>query len=169
MRLRVATLEDAAAVGAVLSASYSTLMAAAYSPDMLAGALGPMSRANPELLGSGRYYLVEGENGECLGCGGWSDRPPDGPEPDPRRAHIRHFATHPDWTGRGVGRLIYERCEEDARAAGFAVFEAYSSLNGEPFYAALGFRRLELIETPMPGGVAFPAVRMERTIPPTPS
>lgn len=164
MRLRVATLEDVAAIGAVLHASYSTLMAAAYRAEVLAAALSPMTRANPELLVSGRYYLVEAQTGEPAGCGGWSDRPPDGPDPDPRRAHIRHFATHPDWTGRGVGRMIYERCEEDARAAGFAVFEAYSSLNGEPFYAALGFRRLELIETPMPGGVRFPAIRMERAI-----
>jgi hypothetical protein len=39
---------------------------------------------------------------------------------------------------------------------------------GEPqregFYAALGFRRIERIETPMPGGVRFPAIRMERAI-----
>lgn len=169
MRLRVATLEDAAAIGAVLRASYSTLMAGAYPADVLAAALPPMTRANPELLLSRRYYLVEAKTGEPAGCGGWSDHPPDGPETRPERAHIRHFATHPDWTGRGIGRLIYARCEEDARAAGFTIFEAYSSLNGEPFYAALGFRRLELIETPMPGGVAFPAVRMERAIPPTPS
>ncbi len=169
MRLRVATLEDAATVGSVLSASYSTLMADAYPAEVLARALPPMSRANPELLVSGRYYLVEAETGQPAGCGGWSDHPPDGPEADPRRAHIRHFAVHPDWTGRGVGRMIYQRCEDDARTAGFTVFEAYSSLNGEGFYAALGFRRLALIETPMPGGVSFPAVRMERAIPPTPS
>jgi GNAT superfamily N-acetyltransferase len=169
MRLRVATLEDAAAVGSVLRASYSTLMADAYPAEVLARALPPMSRANPELLVSGRYYLVEAETGEPAGCGGWSGHPPDGSEPDPRRAHIRHFATHPDWTGRGIGRMIYERCEADARAAGFTGFEAYASLNGEPFYAALGFKRLEPIETPMPGGVLFPAVRMERAIPPMPS
>jgi hypothetical protein len=44
------------------------------------------------------------------------------------------------------------------------IYEPYSSLNGEPFYAALGFRRLKRIETPMPGGVRFPAIRMERAI-----
>jgi GNAT superfamily N-acetyltransferase len=169
MRLRVARLEDSAAVGAVLGASYPTLMAAAYPAELLAKTLPSITRPNPGLLGSGRYYLVVAETGAPIGCGGWSDRPPGAPEPDPRRAHIRHFATHPDWTGRGVGRMIYERCEADARAAGFAAFEAYASLNGEAFYATLGFRRLGPIETPMPGGVLFPAVRMERAIPPTPS
>lgn len=164
MHLRIATLEDSAAISGVLRASYYGLMAEAYPAALLERVLPYTTRANPALLGSGRYYLVETPAGECVGCGGWSDHPPDGPDPHPRRAHIRHFATHPDWTGRGVGRTIYERCEEDARAAGFTAFEAYASLNGEPFYAALGFRRIERIETPMPGGVTFPAIRMERAI-----
>jgi hypothetical protein len=63
-----------------------------------------------------------------------------------------------------VGRLIFERCAADAHAEGFGLFEAWSSLNGESFYASLGFRRLELIQTPMPGGVMFPAIRMERVL-----
>lgn len=164
MRLRVATPEDADAVAAVLGPSYGELWADVYSAELLARALPVTTRPNPKLLSSGRYYLVEAESGEPAGCGGWSAHPPGAPEPDPRRAHIRHFATHPAWLRRGVGRMLYERCEADARAAGFTMFEAYASLNGEGFYAALGFRRLERIVTPMPGGVRFPAVRMERTI-----
>jgi GNAT superfamily N-acetyltransferase len=164
MRLRVATLEDAGAVSAVLGPSYSRLMAVAYPPDLLARTLPTITRPNPALLTSGRYYLVEAETGEPAGCGGWSPDPPGRRDEDPERAHIRHFATHPDWTRRGVGCLLYERCEADARAGGFTLFEAWASLNGESFYASLGFRRLERIETPMPGGVRFPAIRMERSI-----
>lgn len=139
-------------------------MAAAYPPDLLARTLPAIGRANPALLASGLYYLVESESGEPAGCGGWSRDPPGGGEDDPRRAHIRHFATHPAWIRRGVGRLLYERCAADARAAGFTSFEAWASLNGESFYAALGFRPLGRIETRMPGGVLFPAIRMERII-----
>ena len=164
MRIRVATLEDADAVAAVLGPSYSLLMPAAYPPHLLAPTLPSITRANPDLLSSGRYYLVEAESGEPAGCGGWSADPPDRRDEDPERAHIRHFATHPAWLGRGVGRLLYERCEADARAAGFTAFEAWASLNGEGFYAALGFRPLERIETPMPGGIRFAAVRMERPL-----
>ena len=163
MRLRVATPEDAEAVAAVLGPSYCELMAGAYPPDLLACALPVITRANPRLLASGRYYLVEAETGEPAGCGGWSPNPPDRPDDDPERAHVRHFATHPDWLRRGVGRMLYERCETDARAAGFTLFECYASLNGEAFYAALGFRRLGRIETPMPGGILFPAIHMDRT------
>lgn len=164
MRLRVATPEDAEAVAAVLGPSYAELMAPAYPPDLMARALPLITRPNPVLLGSGRYYLVEMESGEPAGCGGWSADPPDRREEDLRRAHIRHYATHPGWLRRGVGRMIYGRCEADARAAGFTSFECYASLNGEDFYAALGFRRLGPIETPMLGGIRFPAVRMERVI-----
>lgn len=164
MRLRVATLEDADAVAAVLGPSYTLLMAAGYPPGLLAPALPAITRANPGLLSSGRYYLVESEAGDPAGCGGWSADPPGRRDEDPERAHIRHFATHPAWTRRGIGRLLYERCAADARAAGFTLFEAWASLNGESFYAALGFRRLGLIPTPMPGGVVLPAVRMERPI-----
>lgn len=164
MRLRVATLEDSDAVASVLDPSYTQLMATAYPPDLLARTLPAITRANPALLSSGYYYLVEAESGEPAGCGGWSPDPPGRRDQDSERAHIRHFATHPAWTRRGVGRLLYERCAADARAAGFTLFEAWASLNGEGFYASLGFRRLEQIETPMPSGVRFPAIRMVRAI-----
>jgi GNAT superfamily N-acetyltransferase len=164
MRLRVATPDDSAAVASVLGPSYAELMAPAYPAELMARALPLITRPNPRLLASGLYYLVEAESGEPAGCGGWSANPPDRIDHDPQRAHIRHFATHPSWLRRGVGRLLYERCEIDARAARFTVIECYASLNGEAFYAALGFRRLGPIATPMSGGIRFPAVRMERAL-----
>jgi GNAT superfamily N-acetyltransferase len=164
MHLRIATAEDSDTVSRVLAASYGKLMATAYPPDLLARTLPTIGRANPELLESGLYYLVEVQGGEAAGCGGWSRNPPGGREADPASGHIRHFATHPDWTRCGVGRMLYERCAADARAAGLTRFEAWASLNGESFYAALGFRRLGPIETQMPGEILFPAVRMERGI-----
>jgi GNAT superfamily N-acetyltransferase len=164
MRLRVATPEDAHAVAAVLGPSFSGLMAGAYPAWLLDRALPAISRANPQLLASGRYYLVESESGEPAGCGGWAEHPPGRPERDPKRAHIRHFATHPDWTRRGVGRMLYARCEVAARGAGFTWFECWASLNGEAFYASLGFRRLGRVEAPLSCGVVFPAIWMERRI-----
>jgi GNAT superfamily N-acetyltransferase len=164
MRLRIAKPEDSDAVAAVLGPSYIRLMAAAYPPELLDPVLPSITRANPALLSSGRYYLVEAETGEPAGCGGWSPDPPGRRDDDPGRAHIRHFATHPAWIRRGVGRLLYQRCAADARRAGFTRFEAWASLNGEAFYAALGFRRIERIEAMMPGGVRFPAIRMERPL-----
>jgi GNAT superfamily N-acetyltransferase len=164
MRLRVATPADEAAVAAILLASFPLLWVGVYPPELLARALPFTTRPHPRLLASGRYYLVETDAREPAGCGGWSGHPPGAVEPNPRRAHLRHFATHSDWIGKGIGRLIYARCEDEARKAGFEMLECYASLNGEAFYAALGFRRLEAIEVPLPGGIGFPSIRMERAI-----
>jgi GNAT superfamily N-acetyltransferase len=161
--IRVATPVDAAAVAHVLVNSYPTLMAAAYDPALLARALPLITRAHPRLLAGGSYYLAEAD-GHAAGCGGWSWERPGETEVETGLAHIRHFATHGDWTGRGVGRALYERCEQDARAAGANRFECYASLNGEAFYAALGFARIGAIEVAMGPGLDFPSILMQRPI-----
>jgi predicted N-acetyltransferase YhbS len=68
------------------------------------------------------------------------------------------------WVGRGVGRALYECCARDARAAGARDFEAQASLNGEPFYAALGFVRIGPIDVPMGRDLVFPSILMRRAI-----
>lgn len=162
--IRVATPADAEAVTELLSASYPVLMADAYDEASLEAALPEMTRANPALLSSGSFYVAEQDDGGLAGCGGWTrDRPGSG-EIEPGVAHIRHFATRPEWIGRGVGRAIYERCEEDASAAGMTRFECYASLNAEGFYLALGFSSERRIDIPMGKDTTFPAVVMRRAI-----
>ena len=161
--IRVATPADSAAVAEVLVHSYPELMAGAYDPDLLARALPLITRPHPRLLAGGCYYLAEWD-GHAAGCGGWSRERPGGNEVEPGLAHIRHFATHRDWIGRGVGRALYERCEQDARAAGVNRFECYASLNGEAFYAAMGFARIGAIEVGMGPDVEFPSILMRRPI-----
>jgi GNAT superfamily N-acetyltransferase len=166
MHVRPATASDAPTVAAILAASYPALMRSAYPAEFLARALPRITRPNSTLLASGLYYLAEAEGGGALGCGGWSASPPGSDARAPGIAHIRHFATHPAWTGRGAGRAIYRRCEADAHAAGFTRFICYASLNGEGFYAALGFRRLRRIDVPMGPDLAFPSILMSREIGP---
>ena len=164
MQVMPATPADAGTVTRILAASYPSLMRGAYPDALLDRALPLITRANPALLESGTYYLALAESGESIACGGWSHRPPERDESEAGLAHIRHFATHPDWTGRGAGRAIYRSCEDQARAAGFTRFLCYSSRNGEPFYAALGFRRLREIAVPMGPGLRFPSILMMREI-----
>ncbi len=109
-----ASLEDAEAVSALLQASYPSLMALGYEPVLFARALPLLTKANPALLSSGTWYVVElpGAVGTLVGCGGWARQRPDAPnEPvDTVLGHLRHFATHPKWTRRGMGRALFERC-----------------------------------------------------------
>ncbi|GIL01932.1 MAG: acetyltransferase [Alphaproteobacteria bacterium] len=162
--IRVTSPADAEAVTALLTASYPVLMATAYDEAVLGAALPAMTRSNPALLSSGTFYVAEQDDGELAGCGGWTRERPGTGEVVPGLGHVRHFATRPEWIGRGVGRALYRRCEEDARAAGVSRFECYASLNAEGFYQALGFATVARIDIPMGARTAFPAMLMRRDL-----
>lgn len=162
---RVAKHGDAAAVETLLKATYPKLMAGAYEAAVLAPALELITKANPLLLASGTYYVAESRDGAVIGCGGWTlDQPPGTSETAARAGHLRHFATHPEWARRGVGRAIYRQCEAAARSAGVDTLDVFSSLNGEAFYAALGFARVRAISVRLTPTLAFPSVLMRRAI-----
>ena len=158
--LRVASLGDASAVSRVLESSYPKLMASAYKSEELRAALPMMTRAQPSLLESGTYYVVETIDGFVVGCGGWTRERPGSGDIHPGLGHVRHFGVHPEWTRQGIGSLIYLRCVADATVAGVERFECFSSLNGEAFYSALGFTSLEHIDQEMSEGVFLPGIRM---------
>jgi GNAT superfamily N-acetyltransferase len=163
--IRTATPGDAAAAERVYRHSFPVLMAGAYEGEILARVLPLFTRANPVLLASGTYYL--GELGaEVVGCGGWSMEDPATRSIMPGIAHIRHFATAAEWTGKGVGRALYRQCERDARARGVRAFECYASRNGEPFYATLGFERVSEIGLKLAPDLEIACIRMRRDLPP---
>jgi GNAT superfamily N-acetyltransferase len=162
--VRIATLEDAAAANELLQASYPMLMASSYDEKLLAPALKLITKANPALLGSGTYYVAELSTRVLVGCGGWTRERPGTSTAEPEVAHVRHFAVHPDWTRRGIGRAIFGFCEHAARAAGVIAFECYSSLNAETFYRALGFKRIREMDIELQPQVVFRAVLMRREL-----
>jgi GNAT superfamily N-acetyltransferase len=115
---RVAELADVESVDALLQRSYPELMGLAYEESVIVPVLKLLTRANPSLLASGRYYVAESRSGLVVGCGGWSLERPGTNTVELDMAHIRHFATHPEWTQRGIGRAIFHLCETAARSAG---------------------------------------------------
>jgi len=160
VKIRVSTLNDNTLITSVLRASYPELMRPAYDAKLLEKVLPRITVAQPGLLQSDSYYVAEDAGGAIVGCGGWTRERPGTSEIKAEVGHIRHFGVHPDWIRCGVGKAIYSRCELDARDAGLTQFECYSSLNGEKFYSALGFRRLGQIDVTIFDGVAFPSVHM---------
>lgn len=162
--IRIASVEDGDDVTALLGLSYPTLMHGSYKDSILNAALPFMTVAQSALLRSDRYYVAEISKRIIVGCGGWTKERPGRGKIMEGVAHIRHFGVHPEWARRGIGRAIYARCCEDATSAGIGKFECYSSINGESFYAALGFERLEKTVLEMPGGVSFPVIHMVATL-----
>ncbi|MCH9808151.1 MAG: GNAT family N-acetyltransferase [Alphaproteobacteria bacterium] len=160
--IRATTIADLEAVTELLAASYPALMAGSYDEPLLSQLLPVICQANPTLLLSGTFYVAQTDDAKLIACGGWTpERPPGTGDDQTGLGHIRHFATHPKWLRRGLGRAIYEACEADARLQGIIEFECYSSLNAEPFYRSVGFRRVREVLVPMPNGLRMPAVLME--------
>ena len=98
--------------------------------------IGIIEESNPRLLASGNFTVAESEAGAIIGCGGWSKERPGSNEIAEGIGHVRHFATHPKWLHRGIGRAIFETCVKQAEAAGIGRFQCYSSLVAIPFYEA---------------------------------
>lgn len=174
---RLATLDDAGAVGDLLMRSYGSLFPAHYPAPVLEAALPLMGRANPDLLNSGRYFLLDDPDqaGRCLGCGGWTPESPGSrkisddkisddkgsdDEGSDDEGHIRHFATDPLYLRRGIGRAIIEACFKQARQQKIRRLWCLSSLPAVAFYQAQGFHSLERQDVALKPGVLFTAERM---------
>lgn len=119
-----------------------------------------------QLIDDGTYFVVESD-GHIAGCGGWSrrmtmyggDHSPgrDSAMLDPQHdaARVRAMYTHPDFTRRGVGRLILSLCESAAAEEGFRSLELVATLAGHKLYSAAGFEAVEHFvdestDTPIP-------------------
>ena len=163
MKVRRTYPEDAPLIDELLERAYPTIMAGAYREEVLSVALPFLTKSNKELLKSGTYYVVEA-SGRLLGCGGWTLERPGTSEVTPGIAHLRHFATDPAFLRQGVGRMIFRECAQAAAKAGAKRFQAYSSLNAEPFYQGLGLTRIKQIDLPMALPVPLPAMLMEGPI-----
>jgi N-acetylglutamate synthase-like GNAT family acetyltransferase len=159
-RIRTATPDDGEAVSTLLSSSYPVLMRSAYDARTLGPALEFMTHAQPALLESGTFYLAQDDAGDIVGCGGWTREYPQDGTIKHGIGHVRHFATHPDWLGHGIGRAIFERCKTAAHDAGIEYFECLASLNAVGFYESLGFIRIREIEVAMGAEVRLPSVYM---------
>jgi GNAT superfamily N-acetyltransferase len=148
-----------AAVDALLARSYPRLLKPDYPPSVLVTALPIISRARPELLASGTYFLAEAEDGAVIGAGGWTrDRR------NARVGHIRHLVTDHRKVRKGVGRALMNHIFETAKAGGIAGLECQATRTAVPFYRAMGFATVRDIKVDLRPGIVFPAVLMRRRL-----
>ena len=156
--IRPSTPNDLGAVDALLARTYPKLLTADYPPSVLVTALPIISRARPELLACGTYYVAE-EDGQILGAGGWTrDRK------EPRLGHIRHVVTDDRQLRRGIGRALMQRSFHKARASGVICMECWATYTAQAFYTSVGFRTIGPMDVPLAGGISFPSLRMLRDL-----
>ncbi len=166
---RLATHADLPALTALMTRAIEELQRPFLDPQTLEASKATMG-LDTQLIEDRTYFLIEAD-GRPAGCGGWSARATlfggdhsagrDMRMLDPANesARVRAMYTHPDFTRRGVGRLVIGLCEDAARAAGFSSVVLVATLAGEPFYRACGYEQIERFDAPTPLG-PVPLVRM---------
>jgi N-acetylglutamate synthase-like GNAT family acetyltransferase len=163
LEIRPAGEADKDELESLIADCYATVYPGWYDEDVLLEAMPQMLRIDPRLLASGHYFVASFDN-HVAGCGGWSAGAPGPGNDKATSAHIRHFATHPDFMGKGIGGTILEHCVSKAKSRGLARLQCFSSLPAESFYARHGFAKVDEVNVMLGGSVAFPAVLMERAL-----
>jgi hypothetical protein len=65
---------------------------------------------------------------------------------------------------RGVGSLILERCEDEARSFGFDSAEMMATLPGVPLYEVRGYRKIAPQNIPIGDGVEIECIVMRKDL-----
>lgn len=172
---RIAVVDDLDLLREVMRRSIETLQDGFLSPKQVVASHKVMG-LDAQLVRDGTYFIVESGD-RIAGCGGWSwrstlyggddsivSREPRALDPATEAARIRAMYTDPDFTRRGVGRLVLQLCEEAARNAGFRSATMMATMAGVPLYRACGYIEAELPVTVNVDGVEVPLVRMEKRL-----
>ncbi len=176
LSIRLATLSDAPTLERLIRESAQKLGRPDYSETQIEAALGTAWGVDSELIKDGTYFVVE-TGGHLVACGGWSYRETlfggDGQAGresrnlDPLRdsARIRAFFVHPDWARRGLGRLLLEKCEAEAKTRGFKSFELVATLPGQRLYRNFGYSGEKKTEYPLKNGITIEFIPMKKGTP----
>lgn len=175
--IRKARKSDRTAIERVIKESVRGLSTEDYDAQQIELSIQTVFGVDTELIADGTYFIVETESGELAGCGGWSKRKTlygasvyaesrDSELLDPAfdAAKIRAFFIHPRFARRGVGTLILETCEREARAHGFNSAEMMATLPGVKLYAVRGYAKGEQVKVPVGENVEIICVKMRKNL-----
>ncbi len=149
LTVRLAKRDNASAIADLMERAIAKLRQGFLIPEQIETSCAGTG-LDLQLIDDGTYFCVE-ENGELVGCGGWSrrttlyggnhsaGRDPRPLDPANERARIWAMYTHPDHTRKGIGRLILQTAEDAARAEGCRELERAATMSGKPLYLACGY------------------------------
>jgi len=173
--LRKATPADIPQIEALIARSARGLSAEDYRPSQIEGALRGAFGVDTQLLADQTYFVAV-EDGRIAGCGGWSFRSTlfggdartgrDSSILDPRTqaAKIRAFFVDPADARRGIGTLLLEHCENEARARGFSRVELMATLPGVKLYAARGYVGAPMVRFDVGHGESIEFIPMHKVL-----
>jgi len=126
--LRQALMDDTQSITSLMNLAIVELQKDYLSEAQIGASFAGMG-LDTQLIEDGTYFCIMDEE-VLVGCGGWSrratlhggdhsaDRDDSLLDPATDRARIRAMYTHPDYTRRGIGRMIIEAGEAAALAEG---------------------------------------------------
>jgi GNAT superfamily N-acetyltransferase len=171
-QLRLATLEDEPVLRDLIARSIRELGTNDYTPAQIEAALLGAFGVDTALIRDQTYFAIVTDEGEIVGCGGWSRRrtlfgsdtrevrDDSWLDPATEAARIRAFFIDSRHARRGLGRLLLDRCESEATQAGFKQFALMATLPGKRLYEVCGYVGSGPIEHPLPGGLSITFVPM---------
>ena len=175
--IRKALRSDRAAIENLIRESVRGLSTEDYDARQIELSIRTVFGVDTELIDDETYFIAETETGELAGCGGWSkrrtlygashyaeSRDSELLDPEKEAAKIRAFFIHPDFARRGVGTLILDACEREARAHGFKSAEMMATLPGVKLYAARGYTGDEQVSVPVGENVDIICVKMRKNL-----
>ncbi|KPF87863.1 MAG: GNAT family N-acetyltransferase [Novosphingobium sp.] len=171
----LATEEDLPRLRALMTRAIEELQRGFLTPEQVTASHQIMG-LDTQLVKDGTYFMIL-DQGELVGCGGWSwratlfggddsivAREPLPLDPANDAAKIRAMYVDPAHARRGIGKLIMALCEDAARTAGFSKVELMATLAGRPLYAACGYAEIEAVEATSREGVSVPIIRMAKPL-----
>jgi GNAT superfamily N-acetyltransferase len=173
--LRKATPADVPLLQELIARSARGLSTDDYRPAQVEGALRGAFGVDSQLLQDQTYFVAE-ENGVIIGCGGWSyratlfggdarsERDPSSLDPKTQAAKVRAFFVDPSHARRGIGTMLLERCEQEAKKHGFSQVELMATLPGVKLYAARGYVGTDPVSYDVGSGESIEFVPMRKSL-----
>lgn len=135
MHIRHFSDADAAELSALIRQTLKVTNSKDYPPAMIEDLVKTHTEDYLKQRAAQTHFYVAEDQSRILGCGAIG--PWDGREDE---CCLYSIFVHPDWQGRGLGRFIIERLEQDPYCLRAARIEVPASLTAVPFYLKLGYQ-----------------------------
>jgi len=135
-------------------ASIRDLCRSHYTSDQIEAWAGPKRPEQYELLIRDLIVFVVEEGADIAAFGAL----------DGTAADIRALYVAPEFIGRGIGSLVLEALESEARRLAISRLSVSATLNSVGFYSAQGYSSIGAADNVLPQGITLPCVRMEKRL-----
>jgi putative acetyltransferase len=150
--IRRATDADRVAIARVHEASIRGLGRTHYSPEQVESWAAHIVPENYAFGIAEHQMFVAVDDDEVIGFGHYHDQ------------EIHAVYVHPEYSWRGIGRMLMNEMERIARAAAVPRLHLNASLNAVPFYLSCGFVKVGEGSYRSRGGVEMTCAYMEKVL-----